>query len=214
MAVVAVTDDTFESEVINSELPVLIDFYADWCGPCKAIAPLVEAMSNEYSGSLKVVKVNVDEAPGVAQAFRIQSIPTLAVLHEKRVVDLVVGGVDRKRLDALVANVAKKPEVQNWDVQRLKLALEAGLAFPVDLRPVSDFGRARIPSAISAPIEAAAERFASMAATGKVHVFYGRTDAGVKELATAANKAGVKAGFLEGGILAWEAALLKVERPN
>ncbi|MEO0997325.1 MAG: thioredoxin domain-containing protein, partial [Pseudomonadota bacterium] len=73
---ITVTSDNFEAEVLNASVPVLVDFWADWCGPCKAIAPVLEEISNELSDKLKVVKVDVESSPGVSRTMRIQSIPT------------------------------------------------------------------------------------------------------------------------------------------
>ncbi len=85
-APVKVTDETFEQEVLNSELPVIVDFWAEWCGPCRMVGPILDKMAKEFGGQIKVAKVNVDENPGLSQAFRIQSIPNLMVVKEKTIV--------------------------------------------------------------------------------------------------------------------------------
>jgi len=89
--VLEVTDDTFEAEVKNAELPVLVDFWAPWCGPCRMVGPTVEAIAGKYAGKVKVVKVNVDDSPGVATEFKIRSIPTLAILKDGKVEEQLVG---------------------------------------------------------------------------------------------------------------------------
>ena len=89
--VLEVTDDTFEAEVKNADLPVLVDFWAPWCGPCRMIGPTVEAIAGKYAGKVKVVKVNVDDSPGVATEFKIRSIPTLAILKDGKVEEQLVG---------------------------------------------------------------------------------------------------------------------------
>jgi len=95
MAVQSVTDATFEAEVLRSELPVLVDLYADWCQPCKQVSPIVAQVAEELAGKIKVVKVDVDSSPMVAQTFRAQSIPMLLVIAEGRVVQHHVGALDK-----------------------------------------------------------------------------------------------------------------------
>jgi thioredoxin 1 len=97
-SVLSVTDNTFEQEVIKSDLPVLVDFWAPWCGPCKAVAPVVEDLSKEYEGRLKVVKLNTDENPKTAQAYSIKGIPSLFLFKAGQVVEQVVGAVPKSTL--------------------------------------------------------------------------------------------------------------------
>jgi thioredoxin 1 len=91
-----VTDSTFTQEVVQSTALVLVDFWADWCGPCKAIAPIVEALASEYEGRLKVMKLDVDENPRTASAYRIQSIPTLLVFKDGKLAERIVGAVPKQ----------------------------------------------------------------------------------------------------------------------
>jgi thioredoxin 1 len=83
---VVVTDVTFEQEVLNSDIPVLVDFWAAWCGPCRMVAPVLDKLAGEFAGQIKIAKVNVDENPGLSQAFRIQSIPNLMVVKERTII--------------------------------------------------------------------------------------------------------------------------------
>ena len=95
---VAVTDQSFQTEVLNSTTPVLVDFWAEWCGPCRAIAPMVEELAAEFQGKLKVVKIDVDESTDVAARYRIQSIPTLMVFKDGEEVERVIGAVPKNML--------------------------------------------------------------------------------------------------------------------
>jgi thioredoxin len=95
---VAVTEQSFENEVVQSSVPVLVDFWAAWCGPCRAIAPTVEELAGEYSGKLKVVKVDVDENPEVSSRYGVQSIPTLLIFKNGEVVERMVGAYPKNML--------------------------------------------------------------------------------------------------------------------
>ncbi len=94
----SVNDLNFEAEVIKSEIPVLVDFTATWCGPCRAIAPYVDQLADEYVGRVKVAKLDIDEAPAIAQRFGIRGVPTLYVFKKGEVVARQVGAVDKRRI--------------------------------------------------------------------------------------------------------------------
>ena len=96
--VIDVTDDSFEGEVIKSSLPVLVDLWAPWCGPCQMVGPVVEKLSEEYEGRFKFCKVNVDESPRTAAAYKVMSIPTLLFFKDGKAVDMVVGAVPKQLL--------------------------------------------------------------------------------------------------------------------
>ena len=97
--VVNLQDATFDQEVLKSDVPVLVDFWAVWCGPCKAIAPAVEELAKQYKGKVKVAKMNVDEHQQVPQQYGIRSIPTLLLFKGGRVVDTIVGAVPKSKLE-------------------------------------------------------------------------------------------------------------------
>ena len=103
--VVTLEDGTFDAEVLKSDIPVLVDFWAVWCGPCKAIAPTVEQIAKEWKGKVKVAKMDIDHNQKVAQQYNIRSIPTLLVFKGGKVVDTVIGA-DKTRLMESVKKAA------------------------------------------------------------------------------------------------------------
>ena len=99
---VAGTDGNFTSKVLKSELPVLVDFWAPWCGPCRFVGPVVEELATEYEGRFNFVKLNTDENPGIASAYGIMSIPTLAIFKDGKPIDGVLGAVPKHMLKELI----------------------------------------------------------------------------------------------------------------
>jgi thioredoxin 1 len=98
MATVAVTDDTFDAEVRQSDVPVVVDFWAEWCGPCKQIGPALEELSAEYDGKVKIVKVNVDENPNSPAQFGVRGIPALFLIKDGEVVSNKTGAAPKAML--------------------------------------------------------------------------------------------------------------------
>ena len=107
---VELTDGTFESEIVDSEQPVLVDFWAPWCAPCRAVSPTIESLAAEFAGRVKVGKINVDENQGVAAALRIQSIPTVALFHGNKVVDVRVGAYPKAEYAAMLEKALGGPQ--------------------------------------------------------------------------------------------------------
>ncbi len=103
---IQVTEATFQSEVIESAIPVVVDLWAPWCGPCRAMAPVLDDLATRYAGRVKVVKVNVDEERGLAAAFKVQGIPMLSVLRGNTIVDQQVGFAGRAGIEQLFERAA------------------------------------------------------------------------------------------------------------
>ena len=101
-SIIEVSDSNFESEVVNSDLPVLVDFWAPWCGPCRAIAPMVEEISSAYEGKIKVGKMNVDENQATTMKFGIRSIPTLIMFKGGEAIDQIIGAVPKGEIERVV----------------------------------------------------------------------------------------------------------------
>ena len=211
MTVHAVTDATFEAEVLRSELPVLVDLYADWCQPCKQLSPIVAHVADELAGKIKVVKVDVDANPMVAQTFRAQSIPMLLVIAQGRVVQHHVGVLDKPGLLRLLEPVMPRSAAEVRP-EELAAWLAQGKALPVDIRDAASYSRYRIPTALHIPASELASRTQELQPfDGRVRVLYGRSDE-AKEWGEKLQGDGVQVGFLAGGFLHWEAAGLEVER--
>jgi thioredoxin 1 len=104
MATLKVTDDSFDADVLKASTPVLVDFWAEWCGPCKMIAPLLDEVAKDYDGRLRIVKVNVDDNPAAAQRYSIRGIPTLKLFKAGKEVETQVGAVSKSQLMAFLDN--------------------------------------------------------------------------------------------------------------
>jgi len=100
--VIQLSDDSFENEVLKSSTPVLVDFWASWCAPCKAISPVVDGLADEYDGKVKIGKLNVDENPATPGQYGVRGIPTLILFKDGQVVDQVVGAVPKNQLEGLI----------------------------------------------------------------------------------------------------------------
>ena len=100
--IVHLSNDTFESEVLKSNLPTLVDFWAPWCGPCRMVAPILEQLAVDYAGQVKFTKLNTDEFPEIAGNFRIASIPTLILFNEGKVLDVAIGALPKPHFKTFI----------------------------------------------------------------------------------------------------------------
>lgn len=213
MAVGTVTDNTFEQEILLSELPVLVEFSAEWCGPCKTVAPELRALAEELSGKAKVVTIDVDRSPMIARELGVQSVPTFVVFHQGRPAGGRVGALRRAQLREMIepflprAAGALRP-------QELSELLKRRQVVPVDTREAAAFQRAHLPSAVSIPLEELPNRLAELHMLPGAPVLYCRSGDKTKELAERLAREGTPVAFLEGGLLGWESLGLDLERPD
>ncbi|HHW31863.1 MAG TPA: thioredoxin [Clostridiaceae bacterium] len=103
--VINLTEQNFDKEVLKSDIPVLVDFWAQWCGPCRAIAPIIDQLADDYEGRVKICKVNVDEENELASRYRVMSIPTILIFKGGQLVKSTVGGRPKAEFDALLNSV-------------------------------------------------------------------------------------------------------------
>jgi len=212
MGIQRVTEADFEVEVLRSELPVLVDLYADWCEPCKQLHPILEELASELQGRLKVVQIDVEKSPILAQSFGVRSIPMLVLLANGQPVDHAMGLVDKRRLMEMVTPVLPK-STDTIEPKELAQLIGTGRAVAVDVRDTYAYGRYRIPRAVHVPAEELSTRVQELAPTdGRMRVLYGRTTTEGEEAAKALKAQGVQVPYLVGGFLHWEADGLEVER--
>jgi thioredoxin len=207
-----VTERDFEQEVIRSEVPVMLEFTAEWCAPCKQIAPEVEAFAREMEGKAKVVKIDIDKSPVLAQQLRVQSVPTFMVFAEQRIADVVVGAIRKKKMLDMIEPFLPRAAGALKAIEVFQLA-KTGEVIPVDTRDPAAFGRAHLPGAKSMPFEEIEGRLAELHMMTGQPVLYCRAGDKTKVLAEQLAEQGVPVAFLDGGILAWEAEGLPIERP-
>jgi thioredoxin len=160
-AVPTITEQEFEQEVLRPEVPVLLEFSAEWCQPCKQIAPEVAAFAREMEGKVVVRKVDIDRSPLLARELRIQSVPTFMVFSQGRPVDAVVGAVGKKKLREMVDPFLPRAEGALKAIELAQLVRE-GRVVPVDTRDAAAFGRAHLPTARHMALEEIESRLAEL----------------------------------------------------
>lgn len=207
-----VAEKDFEREVIRSPLPVLVDLYADWCAPCKQLEPILERVAADVEGRIKVLRVDIEKSPMLAQAFRVQSIPMLVLIRDGRPVDQIIGLVDQAALMEMLRPHMPAPAGELTPPE-LAPMLDQRRAVAVDVREAAAYARYRIPGAIHIPADEIESRLGELSpADGRLRVIYGRSGDDGRAAADKAREAGAQVGHLAGGFLHWEAEGLEVER--
>ena len=208
-----VDESNFEQEVLTSELPVVVDFMAEWCGPCKTMAPEFQALAQELEGKAKFVKVDIDRARALAGHLRIQSVPTTMVFVGGRLANAKVGALRKAQLRQLVEPFLPRAEGAIMPMEAAQL-LQQGQIVLVDTREAAVFARSHLPGAVNMPLEELRGRLAELHMLPGAPVLYCRAGDKAKALSEELMQDGIGVAFLDGGVLGWEAEGLPVERPD
>lgn len=211
MTIPVIDERDFEREVLRSELPVLVDFFATWCGPCKTMEPEVAAIARELEGKAKVVKVDIDRSKMLAQRLRIQSVPTTMVFAGGRIAAAEAGALRRAQLREMIEPFLPRAEGALRPVEVAQLIAQRQV-IPVDTREPAAFARAHLPAAVNMPLEEISSRLAELHMLPGAPVLYCRAGDKTKEFAEKLAMEGAPIAFMEGGILGWEAEGLPIER--
>jgi len=208
-----VTEKDFEREVLVSELPVLLEFGATWCGPCKVVEPELQALAQEYAGRAKVWTVDIDQSPYLARQLGIQSVPTFLVFHQGRPVTGKAGALKKAQLAELLEPLLPRPAGALKPKEVAQLAKQKQICL-VDIRPAEVYQRAHIVGAINVPRDQMEQRLEELMELPVPPVLYCRAGADSKALAAELAASGTPVAFLEGGVLGWEGDGFSLERPN
>ena len=208
-----VTEKDFEREVLVSELPVLVEFGAAWCGPCKVVEPELQALAQEYAGRAKVLTVDIDQSPYLARQLGIQSVPTFLVFHQGRPVTGKAGALKKAQLAELIEPLLPRPAGALKPKEVAQLAKQQQICL-VDIRPAEVYGRAHLAGAINVPRDQVEQRLEELLELPAPPVLYCRAGADSKALAGELASSGTPVAFLEGGVLGWEADGFALERSS
>ncbi|MCA9594170.1 MAG: thioredoxin [Myxococcales bacterium] len=208
-----VTEQNFEQEVLATDLPVLVEFGAEWCGPCKMVAPELEALSRELEGKAKVVQVDIDRSPMLARELGVQSVPTFVVFHQGRPAGGKVGALRKAQLKEMVEPFLPRAAGALKPMEVAEL-LRRGQVVLVDTREAPVFARAHLPGAVNMPLDEIKGRLAELHMLPGAPVLYCRAGDKTRDVAAELAEQGVPVSFLDGGVLDWEASGLPIERPD
>lgn len=208
-----VTEHDFETEVLMSDVPVLVEFGATWCGPCKVVEPELQALAQEYAGRAKVVGVDIDQSRALTSQLGIQSVPTFIVFHQGRPVNGKAGALSKVQLAELLEPFLPRPAgaLKPKEVAQL---LRQGHVTLVDTRPAEVYARAHIQGAINLPQADIQSRLAELLSLPASPVLYCRTGADSKALAAELATQGTPVSYLDGGVLGWEGDGFMLERAS
>jgi thioredoxin 1/putative thioredoxin len=213
MALREVSEREFVTDILQSDLPVLAEFGADWCGPCKVVLPELTALEQEFEGRAIVVKIDIDRSPRIAKELGIQSVPTFVVFHKGRPIDAKTGALKKAQLKQMIEPLLPRAVGAIKPEEAAALLSKRQIVF-VDTRELSVWSRVRLPGARHIPLAEVETRLAELHMLPASPVLYCRSGEATKELAGRLAAEGVPVPFLEGGMLGWEASGLPVERPD
>jgi len=213
MALITVTDATFEKEVLRAAEPVLLCLTAPGLDEgSRRVLPILQEVAEEVAGQVKVVNADLERCPMIAQSLRVQAVPTYLLIENGQMAGQHAGVVDKQTLLRLLEPFLPAPAAAVKGPELVQL-LAAKRALPVDVRDAGSFSRYRIPGAINVPADELEARAEELRPTdGRVRILYDRTQDRAKELCEALGAKGIQVGYLEGGFLHWEADGLEVER--
>lgn len=207
-----VTEQNFEQEVLREELPVLVEFGAEWCGPCKTVAPELEALSNELQGKAKIVQIDIDKSPLLAQTMGIRSVPTFVVFQRGRPVDGKQGAIRKAEMKAMLEPFLPRAAGAVAPAEVAELLVHQQIVL-VDTREPEVYARAHIEGAVNFPLSTIEERLAELLMLPAPGVLYCRSGKETEALATKLSEQGAPLAYLEGGVLGWEAEGFRLVRP-
>ncbi len=213
MPLSTVNERDFEAQVLMSELPVLVEFGAEWCAPCKQVAPDLEALARDLDGKARIVKVDIDRSPYLARELGVQSVPTFVVFNKGRPAGGSVGALKKPQLRQLLEPFLPRPAGSLKPEEVAELLKRARISL-VDTREPAVFGRAHIAGAVNLPLEELDARLGELQGLPLPPVVYCRAGDRTKELAARLAQSGYPVSYLEGGVLGWEAVGFGLERPD